>query len=239
MNSVTEWSVAFDRLYDNITSGQAPGLNEYEKSLFLTRAQEGLVLDYFSPKSNQLLEGFDGSPKRQSDFSSLIRNASGTVVTSTTNRVDKRSTTKAFTFPAEDIVAVLDEHASTGMGTSLKMYTVVPITYEEYQRLMMKPYKYPPKGIVWRLTTTLATTPQVELIGRFDGDSMVQYWFRYVTRPEPIILEALTGGLMIEGNTATAECKLPEHLHNEILQRAVYLAKIAWNDQIPNPSPVR
>jgi hypothetical protein len=33
-----EFSDEFDIYYNNITSNQAPGLNEYEKSVFLTEA---------------------------------------------------------------------------------------------------------------------------------------------------------------------------------------------------------
>ena len=33
-----EFSTEFDVLYNNITSNQAPGLNEYEKSIFLLHA---------------------------------------------------------------------------------------------------------------------------------------------------------------------------------------------------------
>ena len=43
MKTCEEWSLEFDLLYQNITSNQAPGLNEYEKSVFLTRAQEAVV----------------------------------------------------------------------------------------------------------------------------------------------------------------------------------------------------
>lgn len=41
-----EFSNEFDVLYNNIMSNQAPGLDEYEKSIFLTKAQEELVRDY-------------------------------------------------------------------------------------------------------------------------------------------------------------------------------------------------
>lgn len=33
-----EMSDQFDLLYNNITSNQAPGLNEFDKSVFLTKA---------------------------------------------------------------------------------------------------------------------------------------------------------------------------------------------------------
>ena len=45
-----EFSREFDILYNNITSNQAPGLNEYEKSVFLTQAQESIILEMYSEK---------------------------------------------------------------------------------------------------------------------------------------------------------------------------------------------
>ena len=69
----SEFSNEFDVLYNNITSNQAPGLDEYEKSVFLTKAQDEIIKAYFNPKSNKVQEGFDGSEKRQIDFSMLIK----------------------------------------------------------------------------------------------------------------------------------------------------------------------
>lgn len=49
-----EMSNEFDVLYNNITSNQAPGLDEYEKSLFLTKAQDEIIKAYFNPKLNKV-----------------------------------------------------------------------------------------------------------------------------------------------------------------------------------------
>ena len=54
-------------------SNQAPGLDEYEKSVFLTKAQDEIVKNYFNPKGNKYQEGFDGNEKRQIDFSMIMR----------------------------------------------------------------------------------------------------------------------------------------------------------------------
>ena len=56
-----EFSNEFDVLYNNIMSNQAPGLDEYEKSVFLTKAQDEIVKNYFNPKGNKYQEGFDGN----------------------------------------------------------------------------------------------------------------------------------------------------------------------------------
>jgi hypothetical protein len=47
-------------------------LDEYEKSVFLTQTQDQIVKSYFDIRSDSLQEGFDGSERRQVDFSSLI-----------------------------------------------------------------------------------------------------------------------------------------------------------------------
>ena len=51
-----EFSLEFDLLYNNIMSNKAPGLSEYEKSLFLTQAQESIVLDIYSGKYGDSFE---------------------------------------------------------------------------------------------------------------------------------------------------------------------------------------
>lgn len=48
-------------------------LDEYEKSVLLTQAQDIIVKSYFNRNFNQQGEGFDDSSRRQVDFSSLIR----------------------------------------------------------------------------------------------------------------------------------------------------------------------
>ena len=48
-----EFSNEFDVLYNNIMSNQAPGLDEYEKSVFLTKAQNEILKNYFNPKGNK------------------------------------------------------------------------------------------------------------------------------------------------------------------------------------------
>ena len=46
--TLQEFSDEFDVLYNNISSNQAPGLNEYEKSVFLPKAQNEIVKNYFT-----------------------------------------------------------------------------------------------------------------------------------------------------------------------------------------------
>lgn len=234
MKTATEWSAEFDIMWNNIMSNQAPGLSEYEKSVFLTNAQEQLILDYLSPKTNIKGEGFDDSLLRQSDFDSLIV-IDNMASSSPAKKLDSRSTTRYFKYPSSDILVVLNESCREVIGTSpsqvTKEYVVVPISYAEYMRMMQKPFKYPVKGTAWRLNGAETTADNVksatvELIARFTGT--VTYVLRYVKRPSPIVLASIP--VAIEGVTTAQTCTLPEHLHQEILRRAVNLAKIAWSE---------
>lgn len=46
--TIQEFSNQFDVLFNNITSNEAPGVNEYEKSIFLTKAQDEVVKNHFT-----------------------------------------------------------------------------------------------------------------------------------------------------------------------------------------------
>lgn len=309
----------FDTQYNNITSNQAPGLTEAEKSVFLTKAQDEIVKNYFLPQSNPKQAGYDDNQKRQADFSCLMKvqncssnppspapgkiiclsgtntmkeypagyfsfsyndepytvnpgkyningytsiTVSSTVITVTPNlpfntgdfilsssdttslvKIDSRSS--VYSFPA-DVFLAINESAVTSTGRILQ---VMPLSYDEYIRLMSKPYKRPVKNQAWRLINTgtnasgNAATKYVELIGG-PNETIASYTIRYVRKPKPIIVGDLDGltinGYYLDGGTVPSvagtylttdgECELDPMLHEEILQRAVELAKVAWTN---------
>lgn len=147
-----EMSALFDILYNNVTSNQATGLNEMEKSVFLTKAQNMLVSDYFNGRIDGVGGGFDGSEKRQYDFSQLVRIANLFNLNtfkeriSETEKLDKRS--RVYLFPQNYFLAVNEI-----LSDSKRQYSVIPLSYNEYQRLMLKPYNFPVKRGAWRLFT--------------------------------------------------------------------------------------
>lgn len=158
-----EFSNEFDVLYNSITSNQAPGLDEYEKSVFLTQAQEDIVRCYFDPKSNKVQEGFDGSQKRQYDFSSLIKT---TELKSMEEIMSSEKYNSNFNFPQlfdnKSIPFLSPNNLFLTINESIidtknnERFLVVPITYDEYFRLKAKPYGMPLKRQAWRLITNEA-----------------------------------------------------------------------------------
>lgn len=239
----SELSNEFDVLYNNITSNQAPGLNEYEKSVFLTKAQSQLVNEYFNNRTDGFGGGFDGSQKRQYDFSSIIKVdiltdlSDKEIDTYNIEKIDERS--KIFIFPSDYFLAINEIISAESNGVSVQ-YSVLPINNIEYQRLMLKPYALPHKKAVWRLINRTisiiedditSTHSVVECVGNFKADSAIAYKLRYIKTLNPIILDDLNTygeNVSIGGKFLETQCELPEETHQEILERAVALAKIAW-----------
>lgn len=226
--TVQEFSNEFDVLYNNIMSNQAPGLDEYEKSVFLTKAQNEVIKNYFNPKGNKYQEGFDGNAKRQIDFSSLIRVVEP-LATQSNIKFDERS--QVFRMPT-DVLFILNETAMVTSDGIERLINIIPISFEEYSRLVSKPYKLPLKNQGWRLFQY--TDSKVTFISEVVANGTIEnYKIRYVKRPKPIILTDLTdSGISIDGLTDITYCELDPILHPEILQRAVELAKAAYTGDI-------
>ena len=257
----------FEVLYNGIGSPQAPGLNAYEKSVFLTKAQNEIVKNYFNPRSkgNNTQEGFDGNQKRQIDFSMLttvytqqaenMKDMSGELQTQGALQASEESQTQGDVQGAEQLPSATASDFGTPMfdlrenSKSIKLPTdlmmainevvevnrknmekpvllqVIPIKFDEYSRLMSKPYKRPLKYQAWRLLNSDTSNKADIVIG--PTDSLKRYTLRYIRRPKPIIVGNLDG-LSIEGEEDICDCELDKILHEEILQRAVELAKAAW-----------
>lgn len=229
-----EFSSEFDILYNNIMSNKAPGLDEYEKSVFLTKAQLEIVMNHFNPFGNKYQTGIDGSTKRQIELSELIRNESLSA-DATATPFDRRGL--IFALPS-DTLFVLNESFYWTIGAIVKDYQVLPISFDEYFRLMSKPYKAPMKGQVWRILKEDISTElgiQAEIIShrKKDEGSNPKYNVRYVKSPRPIILMDLSDlDVSIEGEDQVNTCELNPLVHREILDRAVELAKSAYTGDI-------
>lgn len=227
-------------------------LDEYEKSVLLTQAQDIIVKSYFDGTLNQQGQGFDDSARRQIDFSSLIKVAVLSPTISDTNFDDRGI---MFKLPLIDnasntceVLFILNEKAICQTVVSVsnnkvtygnkKIFIVVPINYKEYEREMSKPFAQPLKKQAWRLLQNDGTGYDIdtELIMKqsiYDhynptpsqvGDIDISYKIRYIRRPNPIILEDLPNGLQIDGVSSETPCELNPILHMDILTKAVELA---------------
>lgn len=217
--TTSEFSAEFDILYNNVSSNQAPGLTEYEKSVFLTKAQDEIVKNHFTskPNGNKYQEGIEDSAKRFADFSCLITVANSRWASTSPNdqkvvrltalsdegkrTIDNRGV--IFKLPL-NLMITLNEvcEVFNSAKNADDTYQVVPINLTEYSRLMSKPSTDPLKKQVWKLMGNSSTgNGSVEIILHHrDDPSTVHLIIRYVRHPYPIILEDFSNqGLSING----------------------------------------
>lgn len=220
---IQEFSLEFDVLFNNIMSNQAPGLTEYEKSIFLTQAQEALVLDIYSGKLGESFE----STEETTDYLSQLNKQITISSFEEKEGLDKNS---VFCEIPDDVwfktgeKAIISSNSLSCNGTIEREVDVVPVTQDTLYRTKNSPFRGPNERRVLRLNYDLFT---IELISVY---SIVSYTLRYLSKPDPIILENLTDGLNINGKTEAQTCKLSSSLHRAILDRAVRIAKSVWEN---------
>lgn len=234
--TTTEFSNQFDISYNAISSMSAPGLDEYEKSVYLTKAQLEIIKNYDDPVSNRKGRGFEGSDKRRTDLSELIKTYSSSQQVLPVAEIKINENSVFYRLP-EDCFLIKHESVKLKKNgvCNEESVTVRPFKYDHYNTQIKNPFKKPSDKLVWRLDLgSVAHTigggsgvtigKVVELIG--EGD-IEEYYMRYLRYPNPIILTDLNvidPTLSIEGFTDETPCELHPEIHPEILNRAVELA---------------
>lgn len=219
-----EFSLEFDLMYNNISSNQAPGLTEYEKSLFLTQAQEALVLDIYSGK---LGSSFESTEEVTDYLSPLVKQVTYTTKVEG-NGLDSRSVffniDTDIWFKTGEKAIIKDDSLKCGNSTEREV-DVVPVTQDTLYRTKNSPFRGPNERRILRLD---CEANKVELISKYPIES---YTIRYLSKPEPIILDNLPEGLTINDISTPQTCKLSSAIHRAILIRAVSIAKSVWGSQ--------
>lgn len=223
--TVTELNNEFDIHYNAIASQSAPGLDLYEKSVFLTKAQLELIKNYYNPKGNKYQTGFENSEKRRRDLEQLLKNFKSSSYFLNNNSIHEDS--KFFIIP-NDVFLITNESAiikSEGCYLNDRL-NIKPITQDELNIQRDNPFKKPNNKVAWRLDfSEIDNYKVVEIISPYD----LEYNMRYIKYPKPIILGDLTtlfpyDNLSIDGYNTIQECELNEEIQREIIDRAVELA---------------
>ena len=221
-----EFSLEFDLLYNNIMSNKAPGLSEYEKSLFLTQAQESIVLDIYSGKYG---DSFERTEETTSYLNQLLKQVTYNNGEFTEgNKLDTRSVfitlPEDIWFKTGEIAYIIDDFYKCNVD-GLREVMVFPVTQDTLVRTKRSPFRGPNERRILRLDSG---KNQVELISNYEIHS---YTVRYLSRPEPIILKELPQGLTIGGKSSPQTCLLNTAIHKAILSKAVLIAKSSWESE--------
>lgn len=200
------------------------GLNfdEYEKSLFLTEAQEQYVKHLY--KGGYGLDAFEETEELRRKLDNLIKQfeyTSDDDVSDTVKPIKDGKTHTIFKLQ-DDCWYIIYESATNGSDDSClggMSCDVVPMPHDLYNRTRNNPFRGPNNKRVLRLDKG---ENYVELVSSFPIGT---YIVRYLKRPNPIILVPLENtGLFINGKQEEATCELNDVVHRNILELAVKLA---------------
>lgn len=212
-----EFSNEFDTLANSYSALGTLALefDEYEKSVFLTKAQESIVISLYNGSLKG--EAFEKTEELRRYLSNLVKTNNPTKV----QREGLTNNSYLFSIP-EDVwfityesVISEDDKLGCAKGTIME---VVPVTQDELHKTRRNPFRTFNKRRVLRLDLE---DNVVELLSDYD---ITKYTIRYLSKPDPIILLDLPDGLTINKESKETECKLNPALHRMILELAVDLA---------------
>lgn len=226
--NITELSNEFDTLLYGILKKEhfagASGLvdfafDEYEKSVFLTKAQEEVVINFYNGK-NPYRDSFESTEELRRYLDTLVK----TKTYQNSERVPGigvSDNSVFYTLPSDIAFITLEqiilEDESLGCYNG-KRAGVYPTTQDEYNRVKDNPFKGTTKYKALRLDYG---DNKVELISKYKFNT---YLLKYLSKPTPIVLIDMPDELSIEGVKERTECKLNPILHDIILERAVRMA---------------
>lgn len=231
--TLQEFSVSFDILYNNISSNQAPGLTEYEKSVFLTQAQDAIVLDLYKGTGG---DSFESTEEVTRYLSTLVK--ATTLVEDTEVNDLLILNSKRFKFKEEDqqkLMFILYYSAqiyTDDEKTLTRDVLVVPTTLDRVYKEMENPFKKSNNNRILALSSE-------DCIDLITDKDIKEFYIKYLRKPLPIILPgSLEGGLSINGFTENSDyyekqaqdstIELPASTHRSILLRAIQLAQMVW-----------
>ena len=205
--------------FDKQESLDSIEFNEYEKSVYLTKAQEELAVNFYNGK-NPYGDSFESTEEMRRYLDALVKTKVFTMADALRS-IGVSANSVLFQLP-DDLAFITmeqitydDEKLGCYNGSTADVY---PVTQDEYSRVKDNPFRGPTKYKAIRLDSGNKT---VELVLKY---AIKEYLIKYLSKPEPIILETLPNGLTIEGANEQTECKLNSILHHTILERAVQMA---------------
>ena len=217
--NVQEFSNSFDTLLqpyiakESFSEQNNLAFDEYEKSIFLTKAQEQIVLE--------LYQELEQSEEVRKYLSNLIK-TDNYVPVGEQDETLINSNFKSYKVEiSNDILFMIYEQCTLSDKNNCinnKIVSVVPTIHDDLDKVLKNPFKSPNSRKVIRLDFN----NKIELISKF---SISNYKVRYLKKPNPIILVALEDNLSINnGDTKVSNGETNPILHERIVQRAVQLA---------------
>lgn len=217
--NVQEFSNSFDTLLqpyiakESFSEQNNLAFDEYEKSIFLTKAQEQIVLE--------LYQELEQSEEIRKYLSNLIKTDNYVPVGEQDETLINNNFKSYKVEISNDILFMIYEQCTLNDENNCinnKIVSVVPTIHDDLDKVLKNPFKSPNSRKVIRLDFD----NKIELISKYN---ISNYKVRYLKKPNPIILVSLEDNLSINnGDTKVSNGETNPILHERIVQRAVQLA---------------
>lgn len=215
--NVQEFSNSFDTLLqpyiakESFSEQNNLAFDEYEKSIFLTKAQEQIVLE--------LYQELEQSEEVRKYLSNLIKTDNYVPVGEQDETLINNNFKSYKVEISNDILFMIYEQCTLSDENNCinnKIVSVVPTIHDDLDKVLKNPFKSPNSRKVIRLDFD----NKIELISKYN---ISNYKVRYLKKPNPIILVKLED-LNIDKKQEVSNGETNPILHERIVQRAVQLA---------------
>ena len=215
--NVQEFSNSFDTLLqpyitkESFSEQNNLAFDEYEKSIFLTKAQEQIVLE--------LYQELEQSEEVRKYLSNLIKTDNYVPVGEQDETLINNNFKSYKVEINNDILFMIYEQCTLSDENNCinnKIVSVVPTIHDDLDKVLKNPFKSPNSRKVIRLDFD----NKIELISKYN---ISNYKVRYLKKPNPIILVKLED-LNIDKKQEVSNGETNPILHERIVQRAVQLA---------------
>ena len=168
-------------------------LDEYTKSLYLTKAQALFV--------EAMLARYE--------YGDALRHVLGSMLNSVTvNSFTYEGIDLYGLVPETDILSILYEELNA------EKIATIPLDYNDIHDARVNPFRKPYKKLAYRITGNKKLTI-------FSTETVTQYFYDYCREPLPIVLEALPSPLNIQGSDTEVNSVLPYDSMLKVIDLAV------------------
>lgn len=228
METAQEFKSEFNLAYNNISSNQAPGLDPYEISVYLTKGQD-IVTD-------SIYAEFEKSEAARRKLAKLVVTAKLNPITIPGAKIifiDYTTTYK----PLDDVRYIINEQVKMKSKDNAptinpcmagKVLKVQPVLHDEVNDIIDNPYRFNDHRAL-RLDASDGNNNYIEILTK--NKNIDYYQIRYVKNPDPIILytssecnDKING---VSPTTTPILGSLPKETHRQIVEIA---AKLAYQD---------
>lgn len=220
------------KLYETGVTPTPIQLNEYEKSVYLTKAQEAIV--------DSLYAEYDSTELVRRQLHNLVY-VNSIDITNDIYKSDIMGYTQyrilcsTLYTASTSIKAILNEYVTLTTSCGDSMLYVTPVKQDELIKILGNPFRTANDNRALRIEDRYLNANTLKLICKsFEEVQNITYNVVYLRNPKPIILEDLRNITINDASKQSTSIDLSEDLHKKIIEIAVSMVLTGLNNKKSN-----